>query len=47
MKQDLIEIKTIGEGYIIIQMNSKGIVKRVVGKIKGRKTKSLLSSIGR
>jgi len=37
MKKDLVEIKAIGKGYIIIQRNGKGLVKRIVGKLKGSK----------
>lgn len=32
MKTDVIEIKVIGEDYIVVQKNGRGKVKRIVGK---------------
>jgi hypothetical protein len=46
VKKNVIEIKAIGKDYIIVQKNGKGLAKRIVGKIKGRKTKNLLSING-
>ena len=37
MKKDIVEIKAIGKDYIIIQRNGKGMIKRIIGKKKGRK----------
>ncbi|MCC5909408.1 MAG: hypothetical protein JJT76_03095 [Clostridiaceae bacterium] len=47
MKQDILEIKTIGNGYLIVQRNKEGVVKRIVGKINGRKAKNPLSLVNR
>jgi hypothetical protein len=46
VKKDLVEIKAIGKDYIIIQRNGKGVLQRMIGKMKGRKNKSLLSLAG-
>lgn len=40
-KKDVIEIKGIGNGYLIIQRNSKEMIQRIVGKLKTKEGKIL------